>query len=116
MLWVDIREVIRTFYGFPSALSFGDDVFEGYVADGYLRLNPRTGLGPHLRGVLGALVAAARSNPGLRLGVDCGDGTAQSLLEDLYQVGLRTFSVPAPATAGMRLALGQLAVRNHHHE
>lgn len=116
VLWVDIREVIRTFYGFPSALSFGDDVFEGYVADGYLRLNPRTGLGPHLRDVLGALVAAARLNPGLRLGVDCGDGTAQSLLEDLYQVGLRTFSVPAPATAGMRLALGQLAVRDHHHE
>jgi pyruvate, orthophosphate dikinase len=114
-LWVDIREVIRTFYGFPSALSFGDEVFEGYVADGYLRLNPRTGLGPHLRDALGALVTVAKLNPGLRLGVDCGEATAQSLIEDLYQVGLRSFSVSAPATAGMRLALGQLAVRNHSH-
>jgi pyruvate, orthophosphate dikinase len=116
VLWVDIREVIRTFYGFPSALSFGDEVFEGYVAEGYLRLNPRTGLGPHLRDALGALVSAAKLNAGLRLGVDCGEATAQSLIEDLYQVGLRSFSVSAPATAGMRLALGQLAVRNHGHE
>jgi pyruvate, orthophosphate dikinase len=116
VLWVDIREVIRTFYGFPSALSFGDEVFEGYVADGYLRLNPRTGLGPHLRDALGALVTAAKLNSNVRLGVDCGEATAQSLIEDLYQVGLRSFSVSAPATAGMRLALGQLAVRNHIHE
>lgn len=115
-LWIDIREVIRTFYGYPSALSFGDDVFEGYVADGYLRINPRTGLGRHLSRLLGDLVAAVGLHPGARLGVDCGDGTAHSLLEDLYHAGLRTFSVPAGATAGMRLALGHLATRSQHHE
>ncbi len=115
-LWVDIREVIRTYYGYPSALSFGDDVFEGYVADGYLKHNPRGALGPHLRDVVGGLVNSIGSIPALRLGVECGDGTALSLIEDLYRVGMRTFSLPAPATAGMRLGLGQLAVRSNHHE
>ena len=114
VLWVDIREVIRTFYGYPSALSFGDDVFESYVADGYLRHNPRTGVGPHLREHLGRLVEAAASNSVPRLGVDCGDGAAVSLVEDLYRVGFRTFSVPMAARAGTRLAIGQLASRNDH--
>ncbi|WP_457493556.1 hypothetical protein, partial [Streptomyces sp. P5_D11] len=47
-----------------------------------------------------------------RLGIECGDGTSLSLLEDLYRAGLRTFSAPAPATAGLRLGLGQLAARS----
>jgi pyruvate, orthophosphate dikinase len=45
----------------------------------------------------------------LTLGVECGDGTALSLVEDLYAVGFRTFSTPPAAAASMRLALGQLA-------
>jgi pyruvate,orthophosphate dikinase len=115
-LWIDIREVIRTYYGYPSALSFADDVFEGYVIDGYLRYNPRSTLGPHLRNHLGDLVTSVGSVQGARLGAECGDGTALSLLEDLYRVGMRTFSVPAPTTAAVRLGLGQLAVRSNHHD
>jgi pyruvate,orthophosphate dikinase len=115
-VWVDIREVIRTFNGYPSALSFGDDVFEAYVADGYLRHNPRTELGAHLRQQLGDLVAAVTARAGVRLGVDCGDGAAISLIEDLYRVGFRAFSIPIPASAGMRLALGQFAARSDDHD
>jgi pyruvate, orthophosphate dikinase len=111
-LWIDIREVIRTSYGFASALSFGDDVFESYVADGYLSHNPRTALGTDLRDALRTLAQAAGPMTGVpRLGVECGDGTALTLIEDLYRTGLRTFSVPASATAGMRLGLGQLAIK-----
>lgn len=111
-LWIDIREVIRTSYGFASALSFGDDVFENYVADGYLNQNPRTALGTYLRNAFRSLVEEVGPiTGGLRIGVECGDGTALSLIEDLYRAGLRTFSVPAPATAGMRLGLGQLAIK-----
>lgn len=111
-LWIDIREVIRTSYGFASALSFGDDVFESYVADGYLDHNPRTALGVDLHHALRSMVEAVGPVSGVpRLGVECGDGTALSLIEDLYRTGLRTFSVPASATAGMRLALGQLAIK-----
>ena len=111
-LWVDIREVIRTFYGYPSALSFGDDVFEAYVADGYLSHNPRTHLGAQLQRHLIELVADVGERPNVRLGVDCGDAAAVSLIEDLYRVGFRSFSIPIPASAGMRLALGQFAARS----
>ena len=54
----------------------------------------------------------------MRLGVDCGDGAAISLIEDVYRVGYRAFSIPLPASAGARLALGQFAARcdDHEHE
>lgn len=113
VLWIDIRELIRTYYGYPSALSFGDEVFEDYLADGYLRYNPRSTLGPQLELALHELAAAAAAIGGVRLGVECGDGTSLSLLEDLYRTGMRTFSAPAPTTAGLRLGLGQLAARSN---
>ena len=106
-LWIDLREVIRTFYGYPSALSFGDDVFESYVSDGYMAHNPRTGLGPHLGVLMGNVAKTARGIPGLRLGVECGDGAALSLVESLHAAGVRTFSVPVAALPSIRLALGQ---------
>jgi pyruvate, orthophosphate dikinase len=108
-VWIDIREVIRTFYGHPSALSFGDDVFESYVGDGYLRHNPRTSLGPQLRAAIGAVTAAGQGQDRARVGVECGDGAALTLVEDLYATGVRVFSVPTAALAGVRLALGRLA-------
>jgi len=111
-IWVDIRELIRTFYGYPSALSFGDEVFEHYLTDGYLKYNPRSSLGPELGTKLSQLATAVSAIGGVRLGIECGDGTSLSLLEDLYRTGMRTFSVPAPSTAGLRLGLGQLAARS----
>ena len=109
-LWVDVREILRTFYGYPSALSFGDDVFEGYIADGYLSQNPRTRLSRRLQALLQDMLAqVAQAAPGVRVGVECGEGTAVSLIEDLYRAGFRVFSVPSAACAGARLALGQLA-------
>jgi pyruvate,orthophosphate dikinase len=110
-VWVDIREIIRTFNGYPSALSFGDDVFEAYVADGYLKHNPRTQLGAPLKRMLEQLVdaVAASSQSSARLGVDCGSGAAVSLVEDLYSAGFRTFSIPSPAGPSLRLAIGQFA-------
>jgi pyruvate,orthophosphate dikinase len=111
-LWLDIREIIRTFHGFPSALSFGDEVFEDYVADGYLEHNPRTRLGPELR----TAVQQLAQNPALgaaQLGVECGDGTALGLIEDLYGLGLRSFSLPVSAIASVRLGLGQFALKEN---
>ena len=119
-LWLDLREIIRTFHGFPSALSFGDEVFEDYVADGYMPDNPRTKLGAQLRPIVRAL-AHSPALGATQLGVECGDGTALSLVEDLYSLGLRSFSLPVGAIAGARLGLGQFAARQSvkketHHE
>jgi pyruvate,orthophosphate dikinase len=43
--------------------------------------------------------------------VECGDGAALSLIEDLHAAGVRTFSVPAAALPAVRLALGQRAAK-----
>jgi pyruvate,orthophosphate dikinase len=110
-VWVDLREIIRTYYGYPSALSFGDDVFESYVADGYLQHNPRTALGCRLAEMFAAFAAAAARRPDVRLGVECGDGAAITLIEDLYRSGVRVFSLPSAAQPSARLALGQRAVK-----
>lgn len=106
-LWIDLREVIRTFYGYPSALSFGDDVFEVYAAEGHMPHNPRTKLGTHLGALIRDAVARARESANPRLGMECGEGVALSLFEDLYDAGVRTFSVPAAALPSVRLALGR---------
>lgn len=111
VLWIDLRETIRSFYGYPSALSFGDDVFEAYVSDGYMAHNPRTALGTHLGSLLRSVATGAAGIAGLRLGVECGDGAALSLVEDLYAAGVRTFSVPVAALPSVRLALGQRAAK-----
>lgn len=110
-LWIDLREVIRAFYGYPSALSFGDDVFESYAADGHMPHNPRTKLGTHLGALIRQAVTSAQGIPALRLGVECGEGVALSLIEDLHDVGVRIFSVPAAALPSVRLALGRHAAK-----
>jgi pyruvate, orthophosphate dikinase len=115
-LWVDIREILRTFNGYPSALSFGDEAFQGYVEEGLQHDNSRTCLGPHLRNMLGALIVAAGTNTDMRLGVECSDGTALPLIKECYQLGARIFSVPAAASAGTRLALGQLVEKGVNHD
>ena len=83
-----------------------------YVADGYLLHNPCTHLSAQLKQQLSDLVASVGARPNVRLGVDCGDAAAVSLIEDLYRMGFRSFSIPIPASAGMRLALGQFAARS----
>ena len=110
-LWVDIGELIRTSHGFLSALSFGDDVFENYVAEGLMEQNPRTRLAPLLRDGFEGLVRTAEAATDCRLGIECREATAMSLVEDLYAAGLRTFSVPAATASGIRLRLGQLATK-----
>lgn len=110
-VWVDLREIIRTYYGYPSALSFADDVFETYVADGYLAHNPRTALGSKLAELFAGVAAVAAHRPEVRIGVECGDGAALSLVEDLYRSGVRLFSLPTTALPSARLALGQLVVK-----
>lgn len=111
-LWLDIREIIRNFHGYPSALSFGDEVFESYVADGYLLHNPRMRLAPMLRREVQALARSHAATNG-QLGVECADGTTLSLIEDLYSLGMRTFSLPVAAMAGVRLGLGQYALKEN---
>jgi pyruvate,orthophosphate dikinase len=49
------------------------------------------------------------------VGVECGEGAALALIEDLYATGLRTFSVPLQPLSGVRLALGHRALKDQSH-
>lgn len=109
VLWIDVRETARTFYGYPSALSFGDDVFAAYVSEGHLHHDPSKKLGAHLGTLLRTAIECAGKNADLRIGVECGEGVAPSLIGDLYAGGARVFSVPLAALSSVRLALGQRA-------
>jgi pyruvate,orthophosphate dikinase len=84
--------------------------------DGCLRHNPRADLGAYLKQQLGDLVLTVAGSSGARLGVDCGDGTAVSLIEYFYRVGFRAYVIPVSASAGKRLAFGQFAIRRNNHE
>lgn len=110
VLWLDVREIIRSYHGYPSALSFGDDVFGSYADEGCMDHNPRTALGPRLRAMFERAASFTPRQP-LQLAVECGEGAALGLVEDLYRAGLRTFSVPVAALPAVRLALGQLAAK-----
>jgi pyruvate,orthophosphate dikinase len=106
-LWIDLRELARSFHGFPEALSFADDVFDSYVADGYLCFNPRVELPDYLLEILRNLIRAAQAGPHHRVGIDCGSALAPAIVADLYDAGYRTFSVPSAQYASVRLMLAQ---------
>jgi pyruvate,orthophosphate dikinase len=108
-LWLDLRELTRTFHGYPSALSFSDKVVAEQLADGHDGFNSRAQLWPDLCEPIKRLALCTAK--GAQVGVDCGEGTALSLIEELYLLGLRHFSMPIGALAEARLALGQLEAK-----
>jgi pyruvate,orthophosphate dikinase len=108
-LWLDLRELTRTFHGYPSAFSFGDNVVADLLADGRGGYNPSAQLWPDLCEPIKRLALCATK--GSEVGVECGDGTTLSLIKELYLLGLRHFSMPIGALAEARLALGQLATK-----
>lgn len=106
-LWFDLREIVRTFHGFPEALSFADDVFDSYTTEGYMSVNPRFAITPFLYDALSKVVVDSRGKKGIRLGIDCGSAVAPTIVGQLYDAGYRTFAVPPNQYASMRLMLAQ---------
>jgi pyruvate, orthophosphate dikinase len=105
VLWLDIAEITRSYYGFASPLSLADDVFEVYSTDGMIENNPRGVLAPM---VADALAAVASRADAVRIGVDLGNAVwAPSLISELYRTGIRRFSLVPSHAAGVRLTLGQ---------
>jgi len=108
-LWLDLRELTRTFHGYPSALSFGDNVVADLLADGRSGYNPSAQLWPDLCEPIKRLALCAAK--GAQVGVECSEGTALSLIEEMYLLGISNFSMPIGTLAQARLALGQLATK-----
>jgi pyruvate, orthophosphate dikinase len=109
VLWLDIAEITRSYYGFASPLSLADDVFEVYSTDGMIENNPRGVVAPMVADALAALTRASRVDAA-RIGVDCGNAVwAPSLISELYRTGIRRFSLVPSHAAGVRLTLGQIS-------
>jgi pyruvate,orthophosphate dikinase len=104
-----LRELTRTFHGYPSALSFGDNVVADLLADGRGGYNPSAQLWPDLCEPIKRLALCAAK--GAQVGVECSEGTALSLIEEMYLLGISNFSMPIGTLAQARLALGQLATK-----
>jgi pyruvate,orthophosphate dikinase len=107
-LWVDIGELIRTFHGFPSALSRATDVFDTSVANGVMATNPLKVLDTNLVAALQRFLAAAGS-AAARIGIDGGIGLEPAMTRQLYTIGFRRFSIVGSQLATVRLLLGQVS-------
>ena len=108
-VWVDIRALIRSYFGFPSALSLAGEVWEEQVASGAMAVNPTASIAADLRSALNRFVTDTSSVAGSRVGADCGIGVGPTIARQLYDCGFRTFSVADSETASIRLLLGQFA-------
>ena len=103
-LWIDVAEIVRTLYGFPTEVIEARDVLRDYVAAGSIPLDPVVEFGPLLAGMVDAIGNSA----GSRIGID-GAGCPSEILAGFFRAGFRVFSVAAPRRDELRLQLGQAA-------
>jgi pyruvate,orthophosphate dikinase len=109
VLWIDLNELIRTSHGFPSELLLAKEVFQDYLAAGYLAQNPLAKFKPFLLESIARLSRLETSLPNCRVGVDCSMPFNPELVAELYLAGFRQFSVSAAQYEELRLLLGQKA-------
>jgi pyruvate,orthophosphate dikinase len=106
-LWLDIGEIIRTAYGFPSEVQQAAAALDGYAAGGMIAANPYR----HPAGFVMEPIAAALSggdDAGRRmLGVDAAGDCPSELLAALYRFGVRHYAAAAARRDEIRLLLGQ---------
>ena len=105
-LWIEINEIIRAMYGFPSEILDVQSAMGDYVAAGHVACNPLVGLGAPLADLIEPL--AADDNASFWIGVDC-NGCSRDLVLDLFRRGFRRFAVSIGRRDETRLAFGQLA-------
>jgi pyruvate,orthophosphate dikinase len=103
-LWIDVVEIVRTLYGFPTEVVEARGALRDYVAEGSIPLDPLVEFGPMLAQMVGALGKSA----GSRIGID-GTGCPSEILKGFFHAGFRVFSVAFPRRDDLRLQLGQMA-------
>ena len=110
VLWIDVNELIRTSHGFPSELLLAREVFQDYLAAGYLAQSPLAKFKPFLLKSIARLSRLETSFPNCRVGVDCSMPFNPDLVAELYLSGFRRFSVSAAQYEEVRLLLGHKAM------
>jgi pyruvate,orthophosphate dikinase len=108
-VWVDVAEIVRTYFGFPSALSLAGATFDSYVAQGAMVANPMSRLDAVIGQAINRFVDDASEISGVRVGVVCGAGLSPVVVAQLHDAGFRTFALSGNQAASVRLHLGQHA-------
>jgi pyruvate,orthophosphate dikinase len=109
-VWVDIGEIVRTYFGFPSALALAGVTFDNYVMQGTMAVNPTRQLDAALEEAIGRFVIKVSDVTHARVGADCGAGIPARVVEQLHGAGFRTFAASGHLAAALRLQLGQQPV------
>jgi len=108
-VWIDIREVVRTFYGWPDELSFSADLIDQYAAAGNLSKSPLRTLPKFLLHSLGAFAKTAGRERD-DVGIDLGGAPVLEVVTELHRLGFRKFCVPVEQSEALRLSLGRASV------
>jgi pyruvate,orthophosphate dikinase len=109
-IWVDVPELVRTFHGWPDELSFSAEVIDRYEAAGNFSCSPLRTLKGFLLTSLAQLAVTARDR-GWRIVLEMGASPATEVINELYGLGYRHFSVPTERIESLRLCLGHVASR-----
>ena len=107
-IWVDVPELVRTFHGWPDELSFSAEVIDRYEAAGNFSCSPLRTLKGFLLTSLAQLAVTARDR-GWRVVLEMGASPATEVIDELYGLGYRHFSVPTERIEALRLRLGHAA-------
>ena len=104
-VWLNMIDLLRSFHGFPSALSLAGDVLGAYVDAAMMESNPLTVLPSTLLGQLSEFLISEPSAG--RVGLEAATQLSPAIVTELHAVGVSVYSVD-PERAGMvRLPLGQ---------
>ena len=106
-LWVDVTEVVRTAYGFPTEVVHADGVVDRYAADGFLRADPFGNPAPFLADWLQSVAELSGSGLKTEVGVDLSPAFSSTMAARLHDMGFRRFSASPARRDELRLVLAQ---------
>ncbi len=110
LIWLDVRGVQASLYGYPTSLWLTGDPLDEYVRRRMLSSDPRAALDESMRALLASVVTARISNPGCRVGLRLAGPVSEEPAAAFYRLGFRTFVVDADEVRTARLAFGKAAL------
>jgi len=107
MIWIDVGEIVRTAYGFPSEVLHAAKTLDDYAAAGFIDVNPFARPASFLVDRLHSAAELADANRTPTIGVDLSAGFSAVLASGLKEMGFRRFAASPAHRDELRLILAQ---------
>ncbi len=107
-VWIDINEIIRTAYGFPAEIKQSPSTLDEYEQAGNIARNPYRQPFALVGDSLEQLLVRAETDDHLEIGVNFTSEILQDMLDGLYRIGFRRFSMLPSRRDENRVSLGHL--------